>query len=140
MTQASSAVPAGTYPVDGIVSTRSSLSVPDTAERLSTLIGVAGATLFGVIDQGAEAEQAGLSLRETRLVIFGNPAAGTPVMVAAPLAALDLPLKILVWEDDDGAVWMTYPDPAWLAERHGLTGKLAATLTAPTALTARVAD
>ena len=132
--------PAGTQPVDGIVNMPSPLSVLDTAERLATLIGAAGATLFGVIDQSAEAEQAGLSLRETRLVIFGNPAAGTPVMVASPLAALDLPLKILVWQDDDGAVWMSYPDPGWLAERHGLTGSLAATLTAPAGLTARVAD
>ena len=132
--------PAGIHPVDGIVNMPSPLSVLDTAERLATLIGAAGATLFGVIDQSAEAEQAGLSLRETRLVIFGNPAAGTPVMVASPLAALDLPLKILVWQDDDGAVWMSYPDPGWLAERHGLTGSLAATLTAPAGLTARVAD
>jgi len=132
--------PAGADPVDGIVSTRSPLSVPDTAERLSTLIGAAGATLFGVIDQRAEAEQAGLSLRQTKLVIFGNPAAGTPVMVAAPLAALDLPLKILVWEDDCGAVWMSYLDPVWLAARHGLTGPLAAPLSAPAALTARLAD
>jgi uncharacterized protein (DUF302 family) len=136
MTQA----PAGTHPVDGIVSTRSELSVADTAERLATLIGTAGATLFGVIDQSAEAEQAGLSLRATKLVIFGNPSAGTPVMAAAPLAALDLPLKILVWEDDEGTVWMTYLDPAWLAARHGLTGPLAAPLAAPAALTARIMD
>ena len=72
--------------------------------------------------------QAGLSLRETTLVIFGNPAAGTPVMAAAPLAALDLPLKILVWQDDDGAVWMTHLDPAWLAARYGLAQELTAPL------------
>ena len=132
--------PAGTHPIDGIVSTRSPLSVAATAERLATLIGAAGATLFGVIDQSAEAEQAGLSMRATRLVIFGSPAAGTPVMAAAPLAALDLPLKILVWQDDDGAVWMSVLDPAWLADRHGLTGSLAAPLSAPAALTARVTD
>jgi len=132
--------PAGTVPADGIVNTPSPLSVRDTAERLSTLIGAAGATLFGVIDQSAEAEQAGLALRETKLVIFGNPSAGTPVMVASPLAALDLPLKILVWADEDGTVWMSYLDPAWLAGRHGLTGKLAAPLAAPAALTARVLD
>jgi len=132
--------PAGTHPVDGIVSTRSQLSVTDTVERLATLIGAAGATLFGVIDQSAEAEQAGMSLRATKLVIFGNPSAGTPVMAAAPLAALDLPLKILVWEDDGGLVWMTYLDPGWLATRHGLTGPLASTLAAPAALTARVMD
>jgi len=135
-----SEMPAGTVPVDGIVNTRSPLPLADTVERLSRLIGAAGATLFGVIDQSCEAEQAGLTLRDTKLLIFGNPAAGTPVMAAAPLAALDLPLKILVWQDDDGVVWMTYLDAAWLAARHGLTGELAAPLGAPAALTARIDD
>jgi uncharacterized protein (DUF302 family) len=135
-----SETPAGTAPVEGIVNTRSALPVADTVERLSELIGAAGATLFGIIDQSCEAEQAGLTLRDTKLLIFGNPAAGTPVMAAKPLAALDLPLKILVWQDDDGAAWMTYLDPAWLAARHGLTGDLAAPLRAPAALTARIDD
>jgi uncharacterized protein (DUF302 family) len=135
-----SETPAGTTPVDGIVNTRSPLPVPGTVERLSQLISAAGATMFGVIDQSCEAEQAGLTLRPTTLLIFGNPAAGTPVMAAAPLAALDLPLKILVWQDDDGAVWMTYLDPAWLAARYGLAKELTAALGAPAALTARVAD
>jgi uncharacterized protein (DUF302 family) len=135
-----SETPAGTVPADGIVNTRSPLPLADTVERLSRLIGAAGATLFGVIDQSCEAEQAGLTLRDTKLLIFGNPAAGTPVMAAAPLAALDLPLKILVWQDDDGVVWMTYLDAAWLAARHGLTGELAAPLGAPAALTARIDD
>jgi uncharacterized protein (DUF302 family) len=135
-----SETPTGTVPVDGIVNTRSPLPLADTVERLSRLIGAAGATLFGVIDQSCEAEQAGLTLRDTKLLIFGNPAAGTPVMAAAPLAALDLPLKILVWQDDDGVVWMTYLDPAWLAARYGLTGELAAPLGAPAALTARIDD
>ncbi|HEY0718453.1 MAG TPA: DUF302 domain-containing protein [Streptosporangiaceae bacterium] len=135
-----SETPAGTAPVEGIVNTRSPLPVADTAERLARLIGAAGATLFGVIDQSCEAEQAGLTLRDTKLLIFGNPAAGTPVMAAAPLAALDLPLKILVWQDDDGAVWMAHLDPAWLAARYGLAGDLAAALRAPAVLTARVDD
>jgi uncharacterized protein (DUF302 family) len=135
-----SETPAGTVPVDGIVNTRSPLPLAETVERLSHLIGAAGATLFGVIDQSCEAEQTGLTLRPTTLLIFGNPAAGTPVMAAAPLAALDLPLKILVWQDDDGAVWMTHLDPAWLAARYGLSQELAASLGAPAALTARVGD
>jgi len=135
-----SETPAGTAPVDGIVNTRSPLPLTGTVERLTELIGAAGATLFGVIDQSCEAEQAGLTLRPTTLLIFGNPAAGTPVMVAAPLAALDLPLKILVWQDDDGVVWMTHLDPAWLAARYGLAQELTARLGAPAALTARVAD
>ena len=135
-----SETPAGTVPVDGIVNTRSPLSLADTVERLTQLIGAAGATMFGVIAQSCEAEQAGLTLRPTTLLIFGNPAGGTPVMAAMPLAALDLPLKILVWQDDDGAVWMTHLDPAWLTARYGLAQELSAPLGAPAALTARVAD
>src|SRR6201996_5365675 len=132
--------PAGTVPVDGIVNTRSPLPLEGTVERLTQLINGAGATLFGVIDQSSEAEQAGLTLRPTRLLIFGNPAAGTPVMAAAPLAALDLPLKILVWQDGEGAVWITHLDQSWLAARYGLAGDLAQPLAAPAALTARIGD
>ncbi len=133
-------MPAGARPTDGIVSTRSPHSAGGTVARLSELIRGAGATLFAVIDQSGEAERAGLSLRDTKLLIFGSPAAGTPIMAADPLAAVDLPLKIVVWEDDNRAVWMTYLDPGWLAARHGLTGPLAAPLSAPAALTAKVAD
>ena len=133
-----SEAPAGTALVDGIVSQRSPHSVADTVARLSELISAAGATLFAVIDQSAEAGRAGLTLRDTKLLVFGSPAAGTPVMAAAPLAAIDLPLKIVVWEDDDKAVWMTHVDPAWLAARHGLTGPLAAPLSAPASLTGKV--
>lgn len=131
--------PGGTQPPEGIVSTRSPRPVGDTVARLSELIRGAGATLFAVIDQSGEAERAGLTLRDTTLLIFGSPAAGTPIMAADPYAAIDLPLKIVVWQDDDGAVWMTYQDPAWLAARHGLTGPLAAALSAPAALTAKAA-
>jgi uncharacterized protein (DUF302 family) len=135
-----SETPAGTVPVDGIINTRSPLPLRDTVERLSLRIGAAGATLFGVIDQSCEAEQAGLTLRDTKLLIFGNPAAGTPVMAAAPLSALDLPLKILVWQDDGGAVWMSYLEAGWLADRHGLAGELTAPLAAPAVLTGRIDD
>src|ERR1700744_6434615 len=127
--------PAGTAPVDGIVNTRSPLPLEGTVERLTQLINGAGATLFGVIDQSSEAEQAGLTLRPTRLLIFGNPAAGPPVMAAAPLAALDLPLKILVWQDDEGAVWITHLDQSWLAARYGLAGDPAQALDARAGLT-----
>ena len=133
-------LPAGTAPVDGIVNVRSPLPLGGTVERLTELIGAAGATLFGSIDQSGAAEQAGLTLRPTTLLIFGNPAGGTPVMAAAPLAALDLPLKILVWQDDEGAVWITHLDQSWLAARYGLAGDLAKPLAAPAALTARIGD
>src|SRR5260370_36712812 len=102
-----------------VITKLSHLSVTDTVARFTGMISTKGIRLFAVIDQSAEARQAGLSLRETTLVIFGSPAAGTPVMAAAPLAALDLPLKVLVW-DDDGQTKGSYYSPAGLAARHHL--------------------
>ena len=128
-----------TDPVDGIVSRQSPFGVAETVSRLTEAIGAAGAKVFAVIDQSAEARAVGQSLRDTTLVIFGNPAGGTPVMAAAPLAAMDLPLKVLVFAGDDGAVWMSYLDRAWLAARYQLSPELAAPLAAPAALTAKVA-
>ena len=139
MNQPVSETPAGTGPVEGITHRRSPDTVDGTVERLSGAIRAAGATLFTVIDHSGEAERVGLPLRDTRLVIFGNPRAGTPAMAAAPLAALDLPLKILVWADDAGVVWMTYADPGWLAARHGLAGQLAAPLSAVAVLAGQIA-
>jgi uncharacterized protein (DUF302 family) len=91
------------------------------------------------VDHSGEAESAGLSLRDTKLVVFGNPLAGTPVMGASPLAALDLPLKVLVWADDEGTVWMSYLAAEWLAGRHGTAAELTKPLAAPDSLTSRVA-
>jgi uncharacterized protein (DUF302 family) len=107
-----------------VVSKLSPRSVADTVERLTSLITARSMTLFAVIDQRAAAATAGLELRATTLVIFGSPAAGTPVMAAAPLAALDLPLKVLIW-DDSGRTTVSYDDPAALAERHHLSADLA---------------
>jgi uncharacterized protein (DUF302 family) len=98
------------------------------------MINAKGMKLFAVIDQSAEARQVGLSLRETTLVIFGSPAAGTPVMAAAPLAALDLPLKVLVW-DDDGQTKVSYYAPTALAARHHLDPDLAGNLAGINGLT-----
>lgn len=112
---------------NGIVSKPSPRSVAETVERLTGLITAKGMKLFAVIDQRAEAVQAGLELRETMLVIFGSPAAGTPVMDAVPLAALDLPLKVLVW-DDGGQATVTYTAPETVAARYGLTPELTARL------------
>jgi len=95
-------------------------------ERLQRLIDEKGLVLFAVIDHSGEAERAGLEMPDTKLVIFGSPIAGTPVMTAAPLAALDLPLKLLVWEDADGDVWVSYNSPAYLAARHHLDADLRA--------------
>jgi uncharacterized protein (DUF302 family) len=102
-------------------------SVTDTVSRLTGILSAKGLKVFAVIDQSAEARQAGLQLRETTLVVFGNPAAGTPVMAAAPLAALDLPLKIVIWADE-GQTKVSYVSPAALAARHHLSEDLAAQL------------
>jgi uncharacterized protein (DUF302 family) len=139
MTDDGEAEPAGTGRVDGVAHRRSPFPFVETVDRLADAIVAAGATLFAHIDQKAEAERVGLALRATRLLVFGNPAAGTHIMQAVPLAALDLPLKILVWEDDDGTTWMTYTAAAWLADRYQLPNGLMAPLAAVEALTAGIA-
>jgi uncharacterized protein (DUF302 family) len=113
----------------------STLSVADTVSRLLDLLGSKGIKVFAVIDQRAEARAVGLDLRETTLVIFGNPAAGTGVMAAAPLAALDLPLKVLVWADSDRGTLVSYTAPATLAARYALSSESEAALEAIHALT-----
>jgi uncharacterized protein (DUF302 family) len=113
--------------------------VTGTVERLTEAVEGAGAKVFVVVDHSGEAERAGLSLRDTKLVVLGNPVAGTPVMDTSPLAALDLPLKVLVWADDAGAVWMSYLSAEWLAGRYGIPAELAKALSAPEALTSRAA-
>ncbi|HEY2576329.1 MAG TPA: DUF302 domain-containing protein [Streptosporangiaceae bacterium] len=130
--------PAGAPPVDGIVHTRSPHTVGQTVDLLTQAIHEAGATLFAVVDHSGEAERAGLSLRDTKLLIFGSPNGGTPAMVAAPAAAIDLPLKLLVWQDDNGMVWISHIDPHWLAGRYGLLTDLTAPLAAAGALAAKV--
>ena len=117
-----------------IVTKLSHRSVTDTVSMLTGIISAKGMKVFAVIDQSAEARQVGLSLRETTLVIFGSPAAGTPVMAAAPLAALDLPLKVLVWADEDQTK-VSYYAPASLAARHHLDADLAGNLAGINALT-----
>jgi uncharacterized protein (DUF302 family) len=109
-------------------------SVTETVSRLTGILSAKGLKVFAVIDQAAEARQAGLELRETVLVVFGNPAAGTPVMAAAPLSALDLPLKVLIWADG-GQTKVSYFGPAALAARYDLSPELAAHLAAIDPLT-----
>ena len=108
----------------GVVTKLSPRSVGDTVARLTGMLAAKGVKLFDTIDQRAAAREVGLDLRETVLVIFGNPVAGTPVMMAAPLSALDLPLKVLIW-DDEGRTKVTYYAPATLAARHHLNPDLA---------------
>jgi len=108
----------------GVTTKVSPRSVAETVSRLTDLIAAKGMKTFAVIDQAAEARKAGQQLRDTTLVIFGSPVAGTPVMAASPLAALDLPLKVLVWADE-GQTNVTYYAPGALAARHHLTADLA---------------
>jgi len=117
-----------------ITSKRSPRSVADTVSRFVEMVGAKGMKVFAVINQAAEAREVGQSLRETILVIFGSPAAGTPVMVASPLSALDLPLKVLVWADA-GQTSVTYYAPGPLAARHHLSPDLASNLAGIDALT-----
>jgi uncharacterized protein (DUF302 family)/uncharacterized membrane protein YidH (DUF202 family) len=106
---------------DGIISKPSKYSVPETLDRLDELLRAKGIKVFVRVDHSGEAEQAGLKMPPTQLLIFGNPKGGTPVMLAAPASAIDLPLKALAWQDADGRVWLSYNDPAYLKQRFGLS-------------------
>ncbi len=110
-------------------------SAADTVSRLLGLLGAKGLKVFAVIDQQAEARAVGLELRETTLVVFGNPAAGTGVMAASPLAALDLPLKVLVWVEPASGTLVSYVAPSALAARYGLSPESEAALEAVNGLT-----
>jgi uncharacterized protein (DUF302 family) len=108
----------------GIVDKPSNHSVEQTVEKLKNILQSKGVTLFAVIDHSGEAEKVGMKMLPTKLLIFGSPKAGTPLMLAAPSSALDLPLKILIWQDAQGKVWVTYNSPAYLQERHNLPSEL----------------
>lgn len=101
----------------GIITIQSKHSVKETADRLENVLHQKGVTVFARIDQKAEAEKAALTMQPMELLIFGNPKAGTPLMVADPLSGLDLPLKVLIWQDNNNKVWLTYNDFNYLAER-----------------------
>ncbi|HET9367874.1 MAG TPA: DUF302 domain-containing protein [Candidatus Udaeobacter sp.] len=108
----------------GLIDIPSNHSVDETVTRLEGILQAKGITLFALVDHSGEAAKVGMKMRPTKLLIFGNPRAGTPVMLAAPSSAIDLPLKILVWEDDQGKVWITYNSPSYLQERHNLRSQL----------------
>lgn len=108
----------------GIIDTPSNHSVEQTVEKLKNILQSKGVTLFAVVDHSGEAEKVGMKMPSTKLLIFGSPRAGTPLMLAAPSIAIDLPLKILVWEDGQGKVWVSYNSPAYLQERHGVPQEL----------------
>jgi uncharacterized protein (DUF302 family) len=110
---------------NGLITRASKYPVAETATRIEDVLKARGVTLFARIDHGGEAQKAGLTMRPTQLLIFGNPKAGTPVMDAAPTAAIDLPLKALVWEDAQGKVWVAHNSADYLARRHGIAPELA---------------
>jgi uncharacterized protein (DUF302 family) len=109
---------------EGIVKIPSHHSVDETVDKFKTILKSKGVTLFALVDHSGEAEKVGLKMPPTKLLIFGNPKGGTPLMLAAPSAALDLPLKILIAEDSDGKVWISYNSAEYLKERHGFPENL----------------
>ena len=109
---------------NGFASKPTGHSVDETVVKLLQLLKAGGVTLFALIDHSGEAAKVGLKMRPTKLLVFGNPTGGTPLMQAAPTIAIDLPLKILVWEDAAAKVWISYNAPEYLAERHHLSPEL----------------
>jgi len=125
---------------NGIVDIPSKHSVDETVEKLKGILEAKGVTLFALVDHSGEAEKVGLKMRPTKLLIFGNPKGGTPVMLAAPSVAIDLPLKILIWEDGAGKVWVSYNSPAYLQERHGVPQELLQNISVVETLAAKAAE
>lgn len=109
---------------NGIISQLSPYSVTETIDRIAAILQAKSITIFARIDQKIEAEKVGLSLLPTQLLLFGNPKAGTPLMVAEPTIALDLPLKVLAWQATDGRVWLSYNDPHYLKQRFSFPEEL----------------
>src|SRR6516162_6502907 len=125
---------------NGIVTIPSNHSVDETVERLKAILRSKGITLFAVIDHSGEAAKVGMKMPNTKLLIFGNPKGGTPLMLAAPSVAIDLPLKILVAEDAQGKVWISYNNPEYLKERHGLPQDLVQNIAVVETLAAKAAE
>ena len=125
---------------NGIVNIYGSRSFDETVEKLKGILQAKGLTLFALIDHSGEAQKVGMKMRPTKLFIFGNPKAGTPVMLAAPSSAIDLPLKILIWEDAQEKVWLTYNRAIYLQKRHHLPPELLQNLSVVEAFAAEAAN
>ncbi|HEY2677660.1 MAG TPA: DUF302 domain-containing protein [Steroidobacteraceae bacterium] len=123
----------------GIVRIPAHYPALQTLDRLQSLLKERGVMIFARIDFSGDAQRAGLTMRPQQMLIFGNPKAGTPLMVAAPTAGLDLPLKALVWEDEKGSAWIAYNDPQYVVRRHGLAPGMSANLAAVIPLIERAA-
>jgi len=124
----------------GMIDTPSNHSVDETVEKLKGILQAKGVTLFALVDHSGEAAKVGMKMPPTKLLIFGSPKAGTPLMQAAPSVAIDLPLKILVWEDGNGKAWVSYNSPAYLQERHGLPPELLPNIAVVGTLAAKAAE
>ena len=125
---------------NGITTIPGHQSVDQTVQKAEGILNAMGVKLFAVVDHSGEAEKAGMQMRPTKLLIFGNPKAGTPLMIASPSVAIDLPLKILVWEDAGGQVWISYNAPGYLQARHGLPAELLKNIAVVEMLAAKAAE
>ena len=125
---------------NGIINRPSNHSVDQTAEKLKAILQAKGVALFALVDHSGEAGRVGMKMPPTKLFIFGNPKAGTPLMLAAPSSAIDLPLKILVWEDGQSKVWISYNSPQYLQKRHGLPQDLMQNIAVVETLAARAGE
>jgi uncharacterized protein (DUF302 family) len=125
---------------NGIASKKSNHSVDETLEKLKSMLQAKGVAIFAIVDHSGEAEKVGLKMPPTKLIIFGSPKAGTPLMLAAPSVAIDLPLKILISQDADGNVWISYNSPAYLQQRHGFPQDLLQNIAVVETLAAKAAE
>src|SRR5437868_14683288 len=125
---------------NGIVDIPSNHSVDQTVEQLKSILAAKDVTLFALVDHSGEAEKAGMKMRPTKLLIFGSPKAGTPLMLAAPSVAIDLPLKILICEDSQGKAWLSYNSPAYLQQRHSIPAELMQNIAIIEALASKAAE
>ena len=127
-------------PANGLVQVASHYSVDETVQRLESILGQKGLQVFAVIDHSGEAVKVGLKMRPTKVVIFGSPKGGTPLMIAAPSLAIDLPLKALVSESEGGKVWVSYNSPEYLQQRHGVPDDLINNIAGVGALLAKAVE
>jgi uncharacterized protein (DUF302 family) len=125
---------------NGLLRVASKYSVDETVKRLESVLAERGLQVFALVDHSGEAEKVGLKMRPTKLVIFGSPKGGTPLMVAAPTLAIDLPLKALVAQDIEGKVWVSYNSPEYLQQRHGVPDELIKNIAGAGALVAKAVE
>jgi uncharacterized protein (DUF302 family) len=125
---------------NGLIHLESKHSVDETVQRLEELLKQKGVNIFALVDHSGEAAKAGLKMHPTKLLIFGSPKAGTPLMQASPTLAIDLPLKALFWQDAEGKIWLTYNDPVYLQRRHGVPAELLPNIAAVSGLFAKAVE